>query len=104
MHGPLQNNVAIVTGSASGINRAIALLYAAEGAVVVNDLKESSRLADAEGTDGRLTTVQEIQKSGGRAVFVRAKIVVSADVEALLEVIYEAQQEKILNVNLKGVF
>lgn len=131
MPGRLQNKVAIVTGSASGIGRAIALLFAAEGAsVIVTDLQESSLLAAAEGTDGHLTTVQEIEKSGGRAVFVKANIAIASDVEALVDEAVtlfgrldimvnnagtgedrkkiweyrEEQWDKILNINLKGVF
>ncbi|KAF1968531.1 short-chain dehydrogenase/reductase-like protein [Bimuria novae-zelandiae CBS 107.79] len=131
MPGRLHNKVAIVTGSASGIGRAIALLFAFEGAaVVITDIQESSRLAAAEGTDGHLTTVQEIEKAGGKAVFVKANIAVASDVEALVEEavtlfgrldimvnnagtgedlkkIWEYREEhwdKIININLKGVF
>ncbi|KAL1608012.1 hypothetical protein SLS60_002951 [Paraconiothyrium brasiliense] len=127
----LLNKVAIITGSASGIGRAIALLFASEGAtVIVTDLQESSLLSAAEGTDGHLTTVEEIEKAGGRAVFVKANISVAADVEALVQEAVtlfgrldifvnnagtgedrkkiweykEEQWDKILNINLKGVF
>ena len=37
----LENRVAIITGGASGIGKAIALLYASEGAkIVVSDIHE----------------------------------------------------------------
>jgi NAD(P)-dependent dehydrogenase (short-subunit alcohol dehydrogenase family) len=57
----LENKVAIVTGAASGIGRAIAILYAAEGAkVVVSDLNEK----------GGNETVSMIKVKGGEAMFI----------------------------------
>ena len=54
----LENKVALVTGGASGIGRASALVFAREGAsVVVSDLN----LAGSE------ETVQEIKAAGGNA-------------------------------------
>jgi NAD(P)-dependent dehydrogenase (short-subunit alcohol dehydrogenase family) len=54
----LQGKVALVTGAASGIGRASALLFAAEGAAIV----ALDRAAEVE------ATVASIQSSGGRAV------------------------------------
>ena len=43
MAGKLQDQVAIITGGASGIGEAIALLFAAEGAhIAIADLNEES--------------------------------------------------------------
>jgi NAD(P)-dependent dehydrogenase (short-subunit alcohol dehydrogenase family) len=63
--GSLTGKRALITGGASGIGRATALLFAQEGAAVsVVDL-------DAEG--GR-KVIGEIQRAGGRAIFVRADV------------------------------
>src|SRR6476646_9862123 len=56
----LENKTALITGAASGIGRATALLFAREGAAVaIADLNQNS------GNDA----VREIQAAGGRAIF-----------------------------------
>ena len=75
MSNLLENKVALVTGAASGIGRAIAYQYAAEGAqVVVSDIND----------DGGLETLERIRARGGRAIFVRADTSKPADGEALV--------------------
>jgi NAD(P)-dependent dehydrogenase (short-subunit alcohol dehydrogenase family) len=66
----LSDKVAIITGAASGIGRATALLFAREGAAVA--------VVDLDKTGGQ-DVVQEIVDGGGRAIFVRCDVSQAAD-------------------------
>jgi NAD(P)-dependent dehydrogenase (short-subunit alcohol dehydrogenase family) len=66
---------AVVTGAASGIGRATAKRFAAEGANVVADVE----------TDGAEETVTQIESDGGTAHGVEADVTDPAQVEALVE-------------------
>lgn len=69
------NKTVLITGAASGIGRGAALAFAGRGAnVVVGDIDV------AAGQDA----VQNIIQAGGKALFLRADVAVSADVEALV--------------------
>ncbi|MGV8944934.1 MAG: SDR family NAD(P)-dependent oxidoreductase [Lutibacter sp.] len=71
----LENKVAIVTGSGSGIGKAVALLYASKGAkVVVSDINEK---------DGN-ETVSLIKSQGGEAVFIKADTSKPSDHQSLV--------------------
>jgi NAD(P)-dependent dehydrogenase (short-subunit alcohol dehydrogenase family) len=73
--GDLTDKVALVTGGASGIGRATALLLAARGAaVVVSDVN------DAAGHE----TVAEIERMGGRALYQRTDVTDDAACAALV--------------------
>ncbi len=61
--GQLDNKVAIVTGSTSGMGREIAYLYAREGAKVVITGRNEKRAGEA---------VENIRKNGGEAIYVLA--------------------------------
>ena len=72
----LANKVAIITGAASGIGRACALRFAAEGAcVVVNDIAIA----------GAAATVDKIISDGGRAVAHGADVTSATAVQALVD-------------------
>ena len=71
----LKNKVALVTGAGSGIGRALALVYAREGArVVVSDLN------DAPGKE----TVEAVKANGGDAVFVHADVTQQSEAQRLV--------------------
>lgn len=72
----LQSKIAIVTGAASGIGRATALLFAREGAsVVAVDLNET----------GGKQLVEEISGNGGRAKFIQADVSRPGDCQRVVE-------------------
>jgi NAD(P)-dependent dehydrogenase (short-subunit alcohol dehydrogenase family) len=73
-----------VTGSSSGIGRAIALSYAQEGAsVVCADLKREAR--SAVPNEMLVYTDEVIVKSGGESIFVQTNVSLARDVETLVE-------------------
>lgn len=117
----LGDKTAIITGGASGIGRAAALRFAAEGAKLV--------IADVNGDGGR-ETAKLIEQQGGKALFFETNVsdskqvkdLVSATVEAYgkLDILFnnagignpdvksvdldEDEWDRIIDINLKGVF
>jgi NAD(P)-dependent dehydrogenase (short-subunit alcohol dehydrogenase family) len=76
MAGQFEGKVALVTGASSGIGRATALAFAAEGARTV--------VADVA-VEGSNETVEQIEAAGGEALFVKADVSQSDDVAAMVE-------------------
>lgn len=72
----LQNHVAIVTGGAHGIGKAIAEVFAAEGARVF--------IADLDAKAGEATAAN-IRKNGGDAVFVKCDVANAAQVAQVVK-------------------
>jgi meso-butanediol dehydrogenase/(S,S)-butanediol dehydrogenase/diacetyl reductase len=116
----LSGRVAIITGAASGMGRAVALLFHQNGAkVIVVDIDEV----------GGEATVNEIRRGGGEAIYVLADVSRSAAVENFVETAIarygridilhnnagvvlvkfledtsEEEWDRVLGVNLKSIF
>lgn len=72
----LENKVAIVTGAGAGMGRAIALLYAKEGAkVVASDINADTIQA----------VVKEIKDAGGQATAVVANVAQEEDIQTMVD-------------------
>lgn len=90
----LENKVAIVTGAGSGIGKAAALLIARQGAkIVVSDIAEKNGMQ----------AVDEIQKAGGEAFFVRADSSNADDNKSLVEQAIEKYDGLDIAVNNAGI-
>jgi len=77
----LQGKVALVTGGARSIGRAIALGYAREGAAVAVNY-----LSNAEAAQG---VVREIEAMGGRAMAAQANVSRQAEAQAMVRAVAE---------------
>ncbi len=72
----LNNKVAVITGSASGMGRASAVRFAAEGAkVVISDIDD----------EAGARTVEEIRSAGHEATYRRCDVMKVAEIEELLD-------------------
>lgn len=90
----LKDKVAIVTGAASGMGKAIAELYAKEGAkVVVSDFNY----------EGAQAVAKAIKDKGGAAIANRTNVAESADLEQLFAETKEAFDKVDILVNNAGI-
>lgn len=81
--GRLAGKIAIITGSSSGLGRAIAILYAKEGAsIVCADLRPSARKQIPNELE--VNTDEVIRQNGGKAIFVKTDVGEAKDMEALV--------------------
>jgi glucose 1-dehydrogenase len=91
----LQNKVAIITGSASGIGQGIALRFASEGAAVVVDYVGKPGTADQ--------TLNLIKQAGGRAIAVESDISNPTQVQALIDTTVKTFGKLDIFVNNAGI-
>ena len=90
----LQGKVAVITGAASGMGKAIALVYAQEGAkVVVSDIN----------FEGANQTVSEIVSNGGMATAVATNVTKEDDVQNLIDTAVKVYGTLDILVNNAGV-
>lgn len=103
MPNRLENKVAVITGSSSGIGRAIALTFAHEGAsLVCSDLRPEAR-TEYRTDASNLTTVQEVEKLGAKVIYVKCDTTSSSDVEALVKKAVEEFGRIDIMVNNAGI-
>jgi NAD(P)-dependent dehydrogenase (short-subunit alcohol dehydrogenase family) len=97
MPGRLANKIAIITGSSSGIGRAIALAYAAEGAsLICSDIHSTT-------PQETLTTVEAATQLGAKALFVKCDTTSSADIQSLIQTAVQEYGRVDIMVNNAGI-
>jgi NAD(P)-dependent dehydrogenase (short-subunit alcohol dehydrogenase family) len=90
----LKDKIAVVTGAGSGMGKAIAIVYASEGArVVVSDINEASANA----------TVDEIKSTGGEAISVLANVANEIDIQNLINTAVQTYGTLDILVNNAGI-
>ncbi|CRL25030.1 Short-chain dehydrogenase/reductase SDR [Penicillium camemberti] len=96
----LQDKVAIVTGSSSGLGRAIAIRYAQEGAkVVCADLTPTARSQE----EAEITTHDLIIRDGGQATFAKTDVGDATQMENLVQVAVKEYRRLDILVNNAGI-
>ena len=90
----LKNKVALITGSSSGIGKAIALLFAEEGANVII----CSNTSNEEGNN----VLKEVIKKGSNAIYIQADLTKESDIKSLFSKIKEKYGKLDILINNAG--
>jgi 3-oxoacyl-[acyl-carrier protein] reductase len=93
--GQLEGKVALVTGAAVGIGRAIAVTYGREGAKVVVNYSKSRKEAEE--------TAQQVKGAGGDALLIQANVAKDSEVRAMVAQTLEKYGRIDILVNNAGV-
>src|SRR6266542_1136653 len=91
----LKDKVALITGGNTGIGRAVALVYAQEGADVAIAYYAHEPLADS--------LVREVEQRGRRALALHADVTLEADVQALVRGVVDRLGRIDIFVNNAGI-
>lgn len=104
MAGKLQDRIAVVTGAGRGVGRAVALLFAREGAKVI--VADNGSDVDGGGTSSgpAMQVVEEIQAAGGTALADTGDVSDWDQAEALINKPLEAWGGLDILVNIAGNF
>jgi len=94
--GKLENKIAIITGGASGIGRAIAEAFVAEGADVA--------IADKAPDSGSGELMGVLRNSGRRAIYVQTDVSQEPEVKAMVERVEKELGPVEILVNDAGIF
>ena len=95
--GKLDNKIALITGSSSGIGKAVALAFATQGADLALNYPNDSQ------ADNAATVQKEIEALGRRAVAIRADVSQEDEVQHLVDTTLQTYSRIDILVNNAGI-
>jgi meso-butanediol dehydrogenase/(S,S)-butanediol dehydrogenase/diacetyl reductase len=93
--GRLEGKVAVITGAASGIGRATAILFAREGAKLA--------LATDKNIDGLKETLKLVEQERGEAIIKKTSVAVEEEVKELIDLALKTYSKIDILCNIAGV-
>jgi NAD(P)-dependent dehydrogenase (short-subunit alcohol dehydrogenase family) len=93
--GRMEGKVAVITGAASGIGRAAAILFAREGAKLA--------LATDKNIDGLKETLKLVEQEGGEAFIKKTSVAVEEEVKELIDLTLKTYSKIDILCNIAGV-